>query len=94
MVADGHYHYLNTLRHTLAIVINPLQHAMNAPVRLSTKVGDFFVAQGRLKSENADLKEKELLLGGKMLQFDSRKPLVYNKKNLLNPNFIACGVIM
>jgi 3'(2'), 5'-bisphosphate nucleotidase len=32
--------------------------------------------------------------GGQMLQFDSRKPLVYNKKNLLNPNFIACGVIM
>ncbi len=29
--------------------------------------------------------------GGQMLQFDSRKPLVYNKKNLLNPNFIACG---
>jgi 3'(2'), 5'-bisphosphate nucleotidase len=29
--------------------------------------------------------------GGQMLQFDSRKPLVYNKKNLLNPNFIAQG---
>jgi 3'(2'), 5'-bisphosphate nucleotidase len=32
--------------------------------------------------------------GGQMLQFDNRKPLVYNKKNLLNPNFIACGVII
>lgn len=69
MVADGHYHYLNTLRNVLAVVINPLQHAMNAPVRLSAKVGDFFVAQGRLKSENADLKEQQLMLTGKMLQF-------------------------
>jgi 3'(2'), 5'-bisphosphate nucleotidase len=32
--------------------------------------------------------------GGSMVQFDSRKPLVYNKKNLLNPNFIAAGVIL
>jgi 3'(2'), 5'-bisphosphate nucleotidase len=29
--------------------------------------------------------------GGEMLQFDSRKPLIYNKLNLLNPNFIAQG---
>jgi 3'(2'), 5'-bisphosphate nucleotidase len=29
--------------------------------------------------------------GGQMLQFDSRKPLVYTKKNLLNPNFVAQG---
>ena len=29
--------------------------------------------------------------GGKMLQFDSREPLVYNKMNLLNPNFVAQG---
>lgn len=83
MVADGHYHYLNTLRHALAIVINPLQHAMNAPVRLSTKVGDFFVAQGRLKSENADLKEKELMLGGKMLQFQGLQAENAHLRNLL-----------
>jgi 3'(2'), 5'-bisphosphate nucleotidase len=31
--------------------------------------------------------------GGKMLQFDSRVPLVYNKENLLNPNFIAQGCV-
>lgn len=29
--------------------------------------------------------------GGKMIQFDSHEPLVYNKPNLLNPNFIAQG---
>lgn len=84
MVADGHYQYLNTLRHGLAIVINPLQHAMNAPVRLSTKVGDFFVAQGRLKSENADLKEKGLMLGGKVLQFQALHAENAHLRNLLN----------
>lgn len=83
MAADGHYHYLNTLRSVLAIAINPLQHAMNAPVRLSGKVGEFFVAQGRLKSENADLKEQQLLQGGKMLQFQALQAENTQLRNLL-----------
>ena len=29
--------------------------------------------------------------GGKVLQFDSQEPLVYNKQNLLNPFFLALG---
>ena len=29
--------------------------------------------------------------GGKMLDFVTRQPLLYNKENLLNPNFIAFG---
>ena len=83
MVADGHYRYLGTLRNTLAIVINPLQHAANAPVRLSGKVGEFFVAQGRMKSENAELKEQQLLLAGKMLQFQALQAENTQLRNLL-----------
>lgn len=83
MVADGHYHYLNALRSALALVINPLQHAMNAPVRLSAKVGDFFVAQGRLKSENADLKEQQLVLAAKMLQYQAVQAENLQLRNLL-----------
>ena len=83
MVVDGHYQYLNTLRSALAIVINPLQHAVNAPVRLSTQVGDFFVAQGRLKGENADLKEQQLLLAGRMLQFQAVQAENAQLRNLL-----------
>lgn len=71
MIVDGHYHYLNTLRNTLAIFINPLQHAMNAPVRLASQVSGFFIVQTRLKAENADLHEKQLLLGTQMLQFQA-----------------------
>lgn len=84
MVADGRYQYLNTLRSGIAIVINPLQHAANAPVRLSGKVGEFFVAQGRMKSENADLKEQQLLLAGKMLQFQALQAENTQLRNLLD----------
>lgn len=83
MVADGHYRYLNALRSTLAVAINPLQHAMNAPVRLSAKVGDFFVAQGRLKSENAGLKEQQLVLAARMLQYQAVQAENLQLRNLL-----------
>ena len=83
MVADGHYRYLDALRSTLAIVINPLQHGMNAPVRLSAKVGDFFVAQGRLKSENAGLKEQQLVLAARMLQYQAVQAENLQLRNLL-----------
>lgn len=69
MALDGHYQYLNTLRSAFSIIINPLQHSMNAPVQLASKVSGFFVAQGRLRSENTELKEKQLVLGGQLLQF-------------------------
>lgn len=82
MVVDGHYHYLNALRNTLAIFINPLQHAVNAPVRLASQVGGFFVVQTRLKAENADLREKQLLLGGQMLQFQALQAENAHLRNL------------
>jgi len=71
MVLDGHFAYLNPLRQTLAVVINPLQYAVNAPIRLARNVGDFFVAQGTLRMENSDLKENRLQMAGQMLQFQA-----------------------
>jgi rod shape-determining protein MreC len=71
MALDGYFGYLNPLRQTLAVVINPLQHAVNAPVRLARNVGDFFVAQGKLRAENSDLKQAQLQMGGQMLQFQA-----------------------
>lgn len=84
MVLDGHYQYLNTLRNAFAVIINPLQHGMNAPVQLASKVSGFFVAQGRLKSENAELKEKQLLLSGQLLQFQALQAENAHLRGLFN----------
>jgi len=84
MVMDGHYQYLHTLRNAFAVIINPLQHGMNAPVQLAAKVSGFFVAQGRLKGENADLKEKQLLLGGQLLQFQALQAENAHLRSLLD----------
>lgn len=71
MVADGYFGYLNPLRQALAVIINPLQHAVNAPVRLASNVSDFFVTQAKLRRENSDLKENRLQMAGQMLQFQA-----------------------
>ena len=84
MVMDGHYQYLDTLRSALSVFINPLQHGMNAPVQLASKIGDFFVVQGRLKGENADLKEKQLFLGGQLLQFQAMQAENAQLRSLLD----------
>ena len=84
MVMDGHYQYLDTLRNALSVIINPLQHGMNAPVQLASKIGGFFVVQGRLKGENADLKEKQLFLGGQLLQFQALQAENAQLRNLLD----------
>ena len=84
MVMDGHYQYLDTLRGALSVIINPLQHGMNAPVQLASKIGGFFVVQGRLKGENADLKEKQLFLGGQLLQFQALQAENAQLRNLLD----------
>ena len=71
MVLDGYFGYLNPLRQALAVVINPLQHAVNAPVRLARDVGDFFVVQGKLRMENTELKQSQLQLAGQVLQYQA-----------------------
>lgn len=71
MAADGYYGYLGPVRQGIAVIINPLQHAANAPVRLAGKVSDFFVTQSRMQNENAELNDKQLLLAGQMLQFQA-----------------------
>jgi rod shape-determining protein MreC len=83
MVLDGRFGYLNPLRQALAGVINPLQHAMNAPVRLGREVGDFFVVQGTLRAENAQLKQSQLELGGQLLQFQALQAENAHLRNLL-----------
>lgn len=71
MLADARFGYLNPLRQALAVIVNPLQHAVNAPVRLAREVGEFFVTQGRLRLENDELKEAKLRLSGQLLEFQA-----------------------
>lgn len=55
LVTDGRFGYLAPLRQAVAIILYPLQRIAVAPVSIARRIGDFFVTQTSLKSENARL---------------------------------------
>lgn len=60
LIADARYKYLDEIRQAIAIVLYPLQRLATAPAALVMRVGEFFVTQSSLQSENARLTEQNL----------------------------------
>jgi len=71
MLADARLTYLGALRQALAVFVNPLQHAVNAPVRLAGQVADFFVTHSRLRLENEELRQTRLRLSAQLLELEA-----------------------
>ena len=71
MLADARLAYLGALRQALAVLVNPMQHAVNAPVRLASQVADFFVTHSRLRLENEELKQTRLRLSAQLLELEA-----------------------
>ena len=55
LISDARFGYLAPLRQVTAIVLYPLQRIAVAPISIARRVGDFFVTQGFLRSENERL---------------------------------------
>jgi len=60
LIADARYRYLEGLREGVAVVIYPLQRLAAAPVAIFGRIGDFFVTQSALRTENAQRAEQSL----------------------------------
>jgi rod shape-determining protein MreC len=60
LVADARYHYLDGIRHTVGIIIYPLQRLAGTPGAIFDRFGEFFVTQSALRAENARLAERDL----------------------------------
>jgi rod shape-determining protein MreC len=71
MVADARFHMLHALRATLAVVLYPLQRAAYAPAELANRIGDFFVTQAQLQSENAAFRQERLLNSAQLQRYQS-----------------------
>ncbi|HUW49866.1 MAG TPA: rod shape-determining protein MreC [Sulfuricella sp.] len=61
MALDARLNALNSLRQMLSVVVAPLQRLANYPAELLDRTGSFFVTQGRLQSENAALRQRQLV---------------------------------
>jgi rod shape-determining protein MreC len=66
MVADVYQSYLGILRQGVAVVVTPLQRLANLPATLSERMGEFFISQSQLQSENARLQQQGLQLSAQL----------------------------
>lgn len=63
LFADGRYGYLENVRGTVAVVLDPLQRAALMPVHAWDVVAAYFASQTRLSDENKQLKQTALAQG-------------------------------
>ena len=71
LVADARYQYLDGVRQVVAVVVYPLQRLAGTPAAIFDRIGDFFVTQARLRSDNSRLAEQNLQNAAKLRQYDA-----------------------
>src|SRR3979411_283742 len=60
LISDARYGYLEGIRKIVSVVIYPLQRLASAPRSLLDGIGEFFVTQAALRTENAKLSTQSL----------------------------------
>jgi rod shape-determining protein MreC len=60
LLVDARYGYLETIRKVASVIVYPLQRLAGAPRGLLDSVGEFFVTQNALRTENAKLAAQNL----------------------------------
>jgi len=71
LVADARYQYLDGVRQVVAVVVYPLQRLAGTPAAIFDRIGDFFVTQARLRSDNNRLAEQNLQNAAKLRQYEA-----------------------
>lgn len=60
LISDVRYQYLSGIRQAVAVIIYPLQRLAGAPGAMFDRIGEFFVTQSALRTENSRLAERDL----------------------------------
>jgi len=71
LVADARYQYLDGVRQVVAVVVYPLQRLAGTPAAIFDRIGDFFVTQARLRTDNNRLAEQNLQNAAKLRQYEA-----------------------
>jgi len=71
MVLDARFHYAESLRQAVALLVYPFQRAALAPVELVNAASEFFTTQVALMRENDELKAKRLLAANDLLTLEA-----------------------
>lgn len=70
LVADLRFHTLESVRQMVAMVLWPMQRIAYVPVDAGTDLSDYFSTLYSLKTENDDLRRRELATANKLLRQD------------------------
>jgi rod shape-determining protein MreC len=70
MTLDHRYRYFDLLRARLAFMLSPIEYLVDAPVTAAQWVSTSLQERGRLLSENASLREQNLMLQARLQRFD------------------------
>jgi rod shape-determining protein MreC len=79
LVADARFHYMESMRKVVAVVIYPLQQIADLPGELGSRVSGFFVTQSSLQRDNERLARENFLNAG-LLQ--NQRALIAENRHL------------
>jgi len=71
LIADARYQYLDGIRQAVAVIVYPLQRLAGTPGAIFDRIGDFFVTQARLRTDNTRLAEQNLQNAARLRQFEA-----------------------
>ncbi|HVY08336.1 MAG TPA: rod shape-determining protein MreC [Burkholderiales bacterium] len=66
LYADARFHYMESMRKVIAIVLYPFQELADMPGQAATRIGSFFVSQSYLQRENDRLTHENFLHAGQL----------------------------
>ncbi|WP_207146339.1 rod shape-determining protein MreC [Chromatium okenii] len=87
MVADHRYHHLELVRATLETVIYPMQYAASLPAQLVRTAQGRLDHEAQLRRANDDLQHENLVLKGRLQQFESLRAENMRLRDLLGSSF-------
>jgi rod shape-determining protein MreC len=79
LYADARFHYMESMRKVVAVVVYPLQQLADLPGEVGSRVSSFFVTQSSLQRENDRLARENFLTAG-LLQ--NQQALIAENKHL------------
>jgi rod shape-determining protein MreC len=79
LYADARFHYMESMRKVVAVVVYPLQQLADLPGEVGSRVSSFFVTQSSLQRENDRLARENFLNAG-LLQ--SQQALIAENQHL------------
>ena len=79
LYADARFHYTESMRKIVGVVLYPLQQLADAPGQAASRIGSFFVSQSYLQRENDRLAHENFLQAG---QLQSQQALIAENRHL------------